>query len=46
MELLGPLVPLTHGQATAHDIYWQLQRLPRAPKSAADARALVASAMR
>lgn len=46
MELLGPMVPLTHGQTTSHDIYWQLQRLPHVPKSAADARALVTAAMR
>ena len=46
MELLGPLVPLTHGGKISHDIYWQLQRLPRAPKSAADAARLVAAAMR
>ena len=46
MELLGPLVPLTHGGRISHDIYWQLQRLPRAPKSAADAAALVAAALR
>lgn len=46
MELLGPLVPLTHGSKISHDIYWQLQRLPRAPRSAADAGALVAAAMR
>jgi len=46
MELLGPLVSLTHGQNISHDIFWQLQRLPRAPKSAADAAALVAAAMR
>jgi len=46
MELLGPLVPLTHGDRTAHDIYWQLQRLPRLPRSAADAGTLVAAAMR
>ena len=46
MELLGPLVPLTHGGKISHDIYWQLQRLPRMPKNTADAGALVAAAMR
>jgi len=45
MELLGPLVPLTHGEKLSHDIYWQLQRLPRAPKSVADAARLVTAAM-
>ena len=45
MELLGPLVPLMHGDKTEHDIYWQLQRLPHAPKNASDAVALVAAAM-
>lgn len=46
MELLGPLVPLTHGDKVTHDVYWQLQRLPRTPKSRADAAALVRAAMR
>lgn len=46
MELLGPLVSLTHGSKISHDIYWQLQRLPRTPKSATDAGALVAAAIR
>jgi hypothetical protein len=46
MELLGPLVSLTHGNKISHDIYWQLQRLPRAPKSAAEAARLVTAAMR
>ncbi len=46
MELLGPLAPLSHGEKMEHDIYWQLQRLPRPPKSAADAGALVGIAMK
>jgi len=46
MELLGPLVSLTHGNKISHDIYWQLQRLPRAPKSAEDTALLVTAAMR
>lgn len=46
MELLGPLVSLTHGSKISHDIYWQLQRLPRVPRSAADAARLVTAAMR
>jgi hypothetical protein len=46
MELLGPMTPLTHGQKILHAIYWQLQRLPHVPKSAADAAALVTAAMR
>ena len=46
MELLGPLTPLTHGGKITHDVYWQLQRLPRVPKSRADAGALVKAAMR
>jgi len=46
MELLGPLVPLGHGEKTAHDIYWQLQRLPRAPRDGGDAGRLVGAAMR
>ena len=45
MELLGPLAPLTHGQAISHDIFWQLQRLPRVPRGRADADALVRAAM-
>ena len=46
MELLGPLTPLTHGGKIAHDVYWQLQHLPRVPKSRADAGLLVKAAMR
>lgn len=46
LELLGPLVPLMHGKRLAHNITWHLQRLPRAPKDSADARALVTAAMR
>ena len=46
MEMLGPLAPLMHGAKITHDLYWQLQRLPRAPRSASDAGALVAGAMR
>ena len=46
MELLGPLVPLTHGNKITHDVYWQLQRLPRIPRSRADAETLVKAAMR
>ena len=46
MELLGPLVPLTHGKKISHNLYWQLQRLPRVPKDAVDAGALVTAAMR
>ena len=45
MELLGPLAPLAHGGKIAHDIYWQLQRLPRAPKDAPDTAVLVTAAM-
>ncbi len=45
MEMLGPLVPLSHGEKISHDIYWQLQRLPRAPKGAADAGMLVGEVM-
>ena len=45
MELLGPLTSLTHGNKITHDIYWQLQRLPRVPKSVSDATALVTAAM-
>lgn len=46
MELLGPLVPLTHGRTISHDIFWQLQRLPRVPTGTAEAAAMVAAAMR
>ena len=46
MELLGPLAPLTHGNKITHDVYWQLQRLPRAPQSRADAETLVKAAMK
>ena len=46
MELLGPLVPLTHARRLTHTLVWHLERLPRAPKDAADARALVAAALR
>lgn len=45
MEMLGPLAPLSHGGRMEHDIYWQLQRLPRVPKGEADAAALVGIAM-
>ncbi len=45
MELLGPLVPLTHGNQITHNIYWQLQRLPRVPRSRAEAQARVKAAM-
>jgi len=45
MELLGPLAPLTHGGKLTHDLYWQLQRLPRVPKDGEDAGRLVGAAM-
>ena len=45
MELLGPLGPLAHGDKITHDIYWQLQRLPRVPKDGEDAGKLVGAAM-
>lgn len=46
MEMLGPLATLTHGNKISHNIYWQLQRLPSAPKSPSEAAALVTAAMR
>ncbi len=40
LETLGPLVSLTHGQAMSDTLFWQLDTLPRAPRTDAEAAAL------
>lgn len=43
MEALGPLVTQSAGQTISRTLTWNLRRLPRAPRDAADARRLVKS---
>ena len=46
VEVLGPLADLKAGQTLTRTMSWRLQRLPRTPTDAADARALVKAAMK